>query len=209
MTSLFRSSKRFWIDYRSDVVLIIEVWQASILLLYLSLIVFRHAFRQMIEIHMCKGNPRGCRHCSRSPTSSHDMVLREVGQDQAQLIFCDVRHAAPHLHLNFSSFRCFYYEVIPSCDVATSFPQETLRKQIDVLSCLNPGHIHRRNSFLRSFFVALTLAMCQMKYILVITCRHVSLVFEPDIGPAVQCHTVCGECPLVISSCSGTLHIQT
>ena len=76
----------------------------------------------MTEVYVCISNPRGCWHRSKSPTSSHNMLPREVGQDQSKLILSDVTHIAPHVYLNISSFWCPYDEIIYTNDIASAFP---------------------------------------------------------------------------------------
>ena len=96
----------FRCDNGFDFVLVIQVWQICIFQFDFVPILSKNVVSQMTEVCVCIGNPCGCWHRSRFPTSSHNMVLTEVGQDQSKLILSDIRHIAQHLYLNISSFWC-------------------------------------------------------------------------------------------------------
>ena len=119
-------------DDRLDVVLPIKIWKISLFRLDFAKISLKDIALQMIQVYVNIGNPRCRRHRSRSPASSHKVVLREVGQDQLELVLFDIRHIAPHLYLKFSTFRCPYYKITSTSDNASSFPQKSFRKEIDI-----------------------------------------------------------------------------
>ena len=119
-------------DDRLNVVLEMKIWQISIFRLDFAKILLRDIALQMIQVYVSIGNPRCRRHRSRSPASSHKVVLREVGQDQLELVLLDIGHVAPHLYLKFSTFRRPHYEIISTSDVASSFPQKPFRKNVDI-----------------------------------------------------------------------------
>ena len=88
-------------DDRLDVVLPIKILQISIFRVDFAKILLRDIALQMIQVYVSIGNPCCRRHRSKSPASSHKVVLREVGQDQLELVLLDRRHVAPHLYLKF------------------------------------------------------------------------------------------------------------
>ena len=133
-------------DDRFDVVLPIEILQISIFRLDFSKILLGDIALQMIQVYVSI-NPRRRRHRSRSPTSSHRMVLREVGQDHLELVLLDIGHIAPDLYLKFSTFRCPHYKIISASDTASSFPQKSFWKHVDIFIRLQPRHIHDWNAF--------------------------------------------------------------
>ena len=82
-------------DDRLDVVLPIKIWQISIFRHDFAKILLRDIALQMIQVYVSIGNPRCRRHRSMSPASSHKVVLREVGQDQLELVLLDIRSCHP------------------------------------------------------------------------------------------------------------------
>ena len=68
-----------WCDHSSDFVLIIQVWQIFIFLFDLVKICSKNVVSQMIEVHMSVSNPRGRWLGGLFPTSSHNLIIWEVG----------------------------------------------------------------------------------------------------------------------------------
>ena len=201
-------------NHRSDFVLIKQAWQILAFSLNSVSIGSKYIVTQMIKctlvplrpkglplrskvvpayVHMSYGNPRGRRLGGWCPTSAQNLIFRQVRQNKSKLILRDVGHAAPHQNLNLSPFWNPHKEIIPTIDAASTFPQKTFWKQVNVLIRLGPWHIHGWDPFLGGLPVAMALAMCKMEYILIVVCKHVLLMFEPYIGPAVQSYAVSGK----------------